>query len=288
MSTARLPGAGEVTARHEGFSLPVLLSGQGVPLLFLHGLGSDSRDSRRDLGAMPGIRLALADQRGHGSARPPVSHGEFELDSLVGDLRAMIRALGWPGPVVGGGSMGAAVALRHVLTDPGDCQALVLVAPAIGPDRPAAAALIASIGDRIDAVGLEQAVAELRGLSAPTMASRDGAGTAGEGSGGDGLDCWLRQDAGSLAVAMRAVQRWRPLASLSELSALQVPVALVGIRDDPLHPVELAIQMHARLPHSSLEILGSPDDARRPGAIGGAVLRGLATLGLLQRGARNS
>jgi pimeloyl-ACP methyl ester carboxylesterase len=283
VSTARLPGAGEVTARHEGFSLPVLLSGQGVPLLFLHGLGSDSRDSRRDLGAMPGIRLALADQRGHGSARPPLRHGEFELDSLVGDLRAMIRALGWPGPVVGGGSMGAAVVLRHVLTDPGDCQALVLVAPAIGPDRPAAAASIASIADRIDAVGLGQAVAELRGLSATTIAGRDGAGTAG-----DGLDCWLRQDGGSLAVAMRAVQRWRPLGALSELSALQVPVALVGIRDDPLHPVELAVQMHARLPHSSLEILGSPDDARQPGAIGGAVLRGLATLGVLQRGARNS
>jgi pimeloyl-ACP methyl ester carboxylesterase len=283
VSTTRLPGAGEVTARHQGFSLPVLLSGQGVPLLFLHGLGSDSRDSRRDLGAMPGIRLALADQRGHGSARPPVSHGQFELDSLVGDLQAMIRALGWPGPVVGGGSMGAAVALRHVLTDPGDCQALVLVAPAIGPDRPAAAASIASIADRIDAVGLGQAVTELRGRSAPTMASRDG-----DEPAGDGLDCWLRQDAGSLVVAMRAVQRWRPLASLSELSALQVPVALVGIRDDPLHPVELAVQMDARLPHSSLEILRSPDDARRPGAIGGAVLRGLATLGVLQRGARNS
>jgi pimeloyl-ACP methyl ester carboxylesterase len=255
-----------ITARSEGFSLPLRLSGQGTPMIFLHGLGSDSRDSRRDLGDLPGVRLALADQRGHGSARPAVRAGEFGLDALVGDLAAMSAALGWPHPIVAGGSMGAAVALRYAVTRPGDSQALVLVAPALAAERPAAAGLIAGVADRIDAVGLDQAVAEIRS-SQPEAAP-------------DGMEPWLRQDGASLVAAMRAVQSWRPITSLAELSAIGVPTVLVGIRDDPLHPVELAEQMHAHL-RSSLEILPSPGAARRPGAIGAAVLRGLHRLGVV-------
>jgi pimeloyl-ACP methyl ester carboxylesterase len=128
-----------ITVRNGGFSLPLWLSGQGAPMVFLHGLGSDARDSRRDLGDLPGVRLALADQRGHGSARPAVRAGEFGLDELAGDLAAMSAALSWPRPIVAGGSMGAAVALRYAVTRPGASQALVLVAPALAAERPAAA-----------------------------------------------------------------------------------------------------------------------------------------------------
>jgi pimeloyl-ACP methyl ester carboxylesterase len=295
-------GAAELTARSGRFSLPVRVFGQGIPMIFLHGLGSDSRDSRRDLGELPGFRLALPDQRGHGGSRPRPDPGEFALDSMVGDLRATLAALDWPATVVAGGSMGAAVALRHVLTGPADCPALVLVAPALGPDRPDAAPLLTAIADRIDAVGLQQAVAELRGGAAAgerggTTAGegdrgsaterdggRPGAGHAGSGGGpaeaGDGLDCWLRQDGAALAAGMRAVPSWRPLTVMDDLAALTLPVALVAIHGDPLHPVDLAARMHAFLPRSSLEVLGSPDEARRPGAIGEAVLRGLRRLGI--------
>jgi len=259
------PRAGEVTARSGRFSLQLRVSGQGIPMIFLHGLGSDSRDSRRDLGELPGFRVALPDQRGHGASRPLPEPREFGLDSMVGDLRAMLAALGWPGAVIAGGSMGAAVALRHVLTGPGECPALVLVAPAIGPEPPAAAAQLAAVADRIDAVGIRQVVAEIRGQSA------------GEP---DGLDGWLRQDSAALAAGMRAVPSWRPFASMDDLAAITLPVALVGIRGDPLHPVELAARMHARLPTSCLEVLGSPGEASRPGAIGAAVLRALGRLGV--------
>jgi hypothetical protein len=67
---------------------------------------------------------------------------------------------------------------------------------------------------------------------------------------------------------------------MDDLAALTLPVALVAIHGDPLHPVDLAARMHAFLPRSSLEVLGSPDEARRPGAIGEAVLRGLRRLGI--------
>jgi len=278
-----------VTADRAGFSLPVQLSGSGTPLIFLHGLGSDARDSRRDLGPMPGIRLALADQRGHGSARPAVAAGQFGLDDLTDDLAAMITALGWNRPAVGGGSMGAAVALRYALRNPAGCSALALVAPALGPERAGAAGLLAAVAARIEAVGLAEAVAELRG---PAPASGPPAehdpGPQAADAPGDPMAPWLRQDGASLAAAMRAVGEWQAFASFGELAMLQLPVVIVGIAGDPLHPAELASRLNASLPDSSLEILPSVRAASRPGAIGAAVLRGLAAAGVVHQAAVNS
>jgi pimeloyl-ACP methyl ester carboxylesterase len=264
-----------ITARRDGFSLPLRVSGHGIPMIFLHGLGSDSADSARDLGELPGIRLALADQRGHGASRPAVGPGQFAVDDLAGDLAAMIAELGWDQPVIGGGSMGAAVALRWALRDPGalresaGCRALVLVAPALGrrgPESPGAAAFLADAAARIESDGLARAVAGLR-AQAP--------------GGGDGMAPWLRQDGASLAVAMRAAAGWQVLGDLSDLAALPMPVAVVGIEGDPLHPAGLARRMHAAVPGSSLQVLPSLAAATRPGAIGAAVRRGLADLGIL-------
>lgn len=296
MSLPKSPGVGDITVRSGDMRLPIWLSGHGVPLVFLHGLGSDARDSRRDLGDLPGVRLAVADQRGHGRAVPALNPGQFDLDSLVTDLRAIMRGLRWPDPVVGGGSMGAAVALRYVLSLPSYCRALVLVAPALAAHPPAAGGMLADIADRIDLVGLPQAVRDMRRSwrdASPPVAQPASAADADSFLDGvlpapeDGLDSWLRQDGRSLAIALRAVQSWRPVSSMSELENLHLPVTIVGIRDDALHPLELAIEMHRLIAGSHLEIIDSPARARVPGVIGDAVLRGLARLGILQRTATN-
>jgi pimeloyl-ACP methyl ester carboxylesterase len=296
MTEAPAPGPVRYRAQRAGFSLPVRVSGTGVPMIFLHGLGSDSRDSVRDLGALPGLRQALADQRGHGHARPPVAAGQFDLDDLADDLAAMIATLGWICPVVGGGSMGAAVALRYAQRNPHEWTALVLVAPALGPGGGAAGGLLGGVADRIEAVGLAGAVAELRGRAGAGAARAPAPPepadpTAGEPAGdgpGDPMAPWLRQNPASLAVAMRAVGTWRPFTSFAELSALRKPAVIIGIQGDPLHPAELASTFHASLPGSRLEILPSVAAASRPGAIGAAVLRGLTALGIVHQPAVKS
>jgi 3-oxoadipate enol-lactonase len=299
MTVAPAPGTETVIALRAGFNLPVRVYGHGVPMIFLHGLGSDSRDSVRDLGALPGLRLGLADQRGHGNARPPVAAGQFGLDDLADDLAAMIAALGWSRPVVGGGSMGAAVALRYAQRNPQGWSALVLVAPALGPEGAAAGGLLDKVADRIEAVGLAAAVAEVRDRAdaarvpagpetAPAAADRLTDDSQVDDRLGDPMAPWLRQNAASLAVAMRAVGTWRPFTSLADLAALRRPVVIIGIDGDPLHPAGLARQFNASLPGSRLEILPSVAHAIRPGAIGAAVLRGLAALGVVHQAAVKS
>jgi pimeloyl-ACP methyl ester carboxylesterase len=257
-----------------GFHIPIHCLGDGPDFVFLHGLGSDATDIVEEMGPVAGFRLVLPDQRGHGEASPGVDKRAFQLEDLVLDLDAVLDHREVSAAVVGGGSMGAAVALRHALTRPRRYRALVLVAPAIGAERAQAAAYIVDVANRIDAIGLEKAVVELRAAAVAQGMLESEAQALGH--------AWLRQDASSLTHAMRAVDSWRPFSSLTELNELELPVALVAVRDDHLHPVPLAEQISAALPLSSLEVLPR-QDALVPGAIGAAVARRLAYLGVRER-----
>jgi pimeloyl-ACP methyl ester carboxylesterase len=259
-----------VTVVRDGCSLHVTCSGSGTPLLFLHGLGSDSTDSRRGLGEMPGFEIALVDQRGHGKSSPVTNVDGFSLGAMVADVAAVIAALGWSRPVVGGGSMGAAVALSYALAHPDACAALVLVAPALSNHRHPAAASFQAIADRIDAVGLELAAAEV----AQQLIVDGAAPAAAEAA----VAPWLKQDPASLAAGMRAVFGWRPFNSFDELAVVKVPVAIIAVPGDEWHPLALAEQLHRRLSLSDLEVLPSLQVAWEPGSTGAAIRRSLSRL----------
>jgi pimeloyl-ACP methyl ester carboxylesterase len=252
------------------FSLALHLSGAGIPLIALHGLGSDSRDMRADLGQLPGFRLALLDQRGHGASSHVSSEAEFGLEDLVEDLSAVLRVLDWTDTVLCGGSMGAAVVLRYALTRATVFRALVLIAPALGTTQSTSSGWIMKFADRIEVIGLSRAIDERRDYLIQQ-------GIPPEEANGFGAS-WARQDGSSLAFAMRAVGKWRLLRTFEELGRIRLPVIIVGISDDPLHPIELAQQMSVHIARSSLVVVESHELALQPGVIGSLISRELALL----------
>jgi pimeloyl-ACP methyl ester carboxylesterase len=259
-----------LTLNSGDLSLVLHLSGSGIPLIALHGLGSDSRDMRSDLGQLPGFRLALLDQRGHGASSHVTSEAEFGLEDLVEDLSAVLRELAWTDPVLCGGSMGAAVVLRYALTRATDYRALVLIAPAIGTTRTSSSEWIMKFADRIDVIGLSRAIDERREFLIKE-------GIPPEEAYGFGVS-WARQDGSSLAFAMRAICEWRLLRTFEELGRIRCPVVIVGITDDPLHPIEVAQQMAAHFVRSSLVVVDSHEIADQPGVIGNLISREFALL----------
>lgn len=259
-----------LTVERDGCTLHVTCSGSGTPLLFLHGLGSDSSDSRRGLGDMPGFEVALVDQRGHGQSSPVTSVEGFSLGAMVADVAAVIAALGWSKPIVGGGSMGAAVALSYALTHPDACAALVLAAPALSNLQHPAASSFQAIAARIDAVGLERAAAE--------VAEQLIAGGAAPAAAEAAVAPWLKQDPASLAAGMRAVFDWRPFHGFEELAVLKMPVAIIAVPGDEWHPLTLAEELRRSLLRSDLEVLPSLQVAWEPGSTGAAIRRSLGRL----------
>ncbi|WP_433560096.1 alpha/beta hydrolase [Pseudonocardia xinjiangensis] len=200
----------------------------------LPGSGSDEVFVRSvfagPLGAL-GIELhAVAPRHGH--------------DVIAGYRAALDAALEHPGPVlVGGISLGAHVAAawaaqRRAEAGP-EPAGLLLALPAWTGrpgDAPAALAARATAACVRDS-GVAGAVAAAEAGSPPWLAA-------------ELARAWQRYGTG-LAAALDAAAA-EPAPDASGLRALDVPVGLAALVDDPVHPLAVAEHWHALLPRAVL------------------------------------
>lgn len=259
------------TTRHvqrDGCRLVVTVEGDGLPLLYLHGLSAQGAIARRE--APSGYRLATYDQRGHASATPFSAPGEYAIAEFVDDALAVLRELGWERAALGGTSMGAAVALRLALDHPELVELLILAGPAFGSEPNPALAVDGGVGDDIDRLGLAETIrtrkAALIELGAPVAAAAF-------------LDTWTDHDAEALAAAFRTVGGWVPFPDLHLVGDLPMPVAVLGWPDDEMHPLSLAEEISVLAGAPLGTVSGIAEVLARPEAISCALDAVLAAAG---------
>jgi 3-oxoadipate enol-lactonase len=258
-----------VTARlveRDGASLSLDETGEGVPVVLLHGLTATRRYVVMGSKALErsGHRVVAYDARGHGRSSPAPEYG---YDALAGDLAAVLDALGMERAVLAGASMGAHTITRLALDDPERVAAAVLITPAHDPDTADDASRLArwdALAAGLRSGGVEGFVAAYGDADVPE-AWRETVLTV------------LRQRLSAhehpeaVADALEAVPRSHPFESWSDLAAISVPTVVVGSRDeaDPGHPLAIAERWATELPNSRLLV---EDAGRSPLAWQGAQL----------------
>ena len=103
--------------------------GEGQPLLFIHGLGSNLKGWRKTIdGLKQHFRCLAIDLPGYGNS----SQGQYSFDMsfFAGAVQDFIKALGLERVVLVGHSMGGQVAMQAVLQNNQRVEKLVLLAPA--------------------------------------------------------------------------------------------------------------------------------------------------------------
>ena len=243
-------------------------AGDGPPIVLLHGLSATRRNvvqGSRHL-IKRGYRLIAYDARGHGASSPG---GSYDYAELVDDLEAVLEQLGIERTALVGSSMGAATAMAFTLEHPERVAALVQITPAYTG--------YARTGD-VDGDSWERMASELE---------RGGVDAFVEVAQPEGLpERWreiareaTRQrmerhaDPAAVAAALRQVPRSVAWKGLDVLCDLDVPVLIVGSRDeaDSLHPLGVAEEYDRRLPRSELVV---EDRGKSPLAWQGARLSG--------------
>ena len=113
------------------------ITGQGQPLLLIHGLGSSARDWELQVPVFAqNYRVVAFDVRGHGrSDKPP---GPYSIPLFADDAAALIRALDIAPTHVVGISMGGMIALQLAVSAPELVRSLVVVntGPELVPRTP--------------------------------------------------------------------------------------------------------------------------------------------------------
>ena len=234
----------------DGVALNLDIAGQGTDLVFQHGLCGDRHQTAQ---VTPnGVRRLTLECRGHGlSEVGPLE--QLSIAQFTKDLAEVIAGEGIR-PVVGGISMGAAIALRLAVTRPELVRAMILARPAWGTKAgPANMAPNAEVGemlaldqtlDRFDATPTARLLAE----TAPdNLASLRG--------------FFARKPREVTSALLRRISADGPGVTASDLATLDLPVLVIGHARDHVHPLGLAEELSGAIPGAKLvRITAKADD----------------------------
>jgi pimeloyl-ACP methyl ester carboxylesterase len=235
-------------------------SGEGVPVVLLHGLTATHRYVVMGSTALQrsGHRVIAYDARGHGRSSPAPSPTAYRYGDLTDDLGAVLDAFEIDRAVLAGASMGAHTLVEFALRSPERVRGLVVITPAYDGSDPAghpeslarwdalAAGLRAGgIDGFVEAYGEPDVPPAMRDTVLTVIRQR----------------LALQEHPLALADALQAVPRSRPFGSLEELSGLDLPVTVVASGDaaDPGHPQAVGEAYAAMIPGAQLVL-------DRPGA----------------------
>jgi len=206
--------------------------GEGAPFVFQHGLGGDTSQPLGIFQPPPGFRLLTMDCRGHGETRPLGDVAKISIAVFADDVVALLDHLGVRRAVVGGISMGSAVALSLALRYPQRVLGLVL-SRAAWLDGPLQSnvRIYTGLARLIRQHGARRAEELFRESDDYRSVRRVSPDTA---------DSLLRQFQNprieETVVKMERIAVDAPCRSLKELEAIAVPTLVLAGRQDPIHP----------------------------------------------------
>lgn len=236
-------------------------AGEGPPVLLSHGYSATSRMWRGQVEALaPRYRIITWDMRGHGQSDSPDDPALYSEAATVGDMAAILDALGIDTAVIGGLSLGGYMSLAFHLAHPGRVRALMLFDTGPGYRNPAGR-------EAWNRTAEARAVAfETRGLDAL----------------GSGAEVRIAQhrSAKGLALAARGMLAQFDSRVIESLEGVRVPtLVLVGEKDEPF--LGATDYMAARIPGAQKVVIpgaGHAANIDNPAAFNAAVEAFLAGL----------
>lgn len=209
--------------------------GEGRPVQFQHGLGGDHGQTFESFPELAGWELRTLDCRGHGAS---AAEGAFSIAGFAADVAGVTP----DDAVIGGISMGAAIALR--LAAQGMGRGLILVRPAwVTEPAPAnmgcvaeAAAAIAA-GQDWESFAKGATVARLAREAPDNILSLQG---------------FFAKTGDHVAPMLAAIAADGPGVSVAEVAAIRVPALVCGCAEDIIHPMAHAEALARMIPGARL------------------------------------
>ncbi len=246
------------------------ITGQGQPLLLIHGLGSSTRDWALQSPAFAERYQVVAfDVRGHGqSDKPP---GPYSLPLFAADTAALIRALDIAPAHVAGISMGGMIAFQLAVDAPDLVKSLIVVNA--GPELVAR-----TLKERL-LVFQRLFFVRLLGMRkmGEVLSKRLFPKPEQEELRQLFVERWAENDQRAYLDAMRALVGW---SVADRLGDMDIPTLVIA-SDEDYTPVSLKQAYVARMPQAELVVI---EDARhavtveRPAHFNQAVLAFLAKM----------
>ncbi len=225
------------------FNSLYITQGRGTPFIFLHGLGSSIHQTTRICDGIKGIKFISMDFPGHGRTRYPEDGKHPSFQYYSDDLVLLMEKLKVDEAYVGGISMGAGIALTLASQYPDRVKGLVLVRPAwLEESAPDNLRILSKVSEMLTKSfarekfqqtsyyrklhqNLPGAALSLLGLFAPTQQP-------------------------TLSKTLWHMVSDHPELNYDSINNANIPACVIGNSHDPLHPIEMAQNIHKNLANS--------------------------------------
>ncbi|MCA1479502.1 alpha/beta fold hydrolase [Bradyrhizobium sp. NBAIM08] len=220
----------------DGVNIYYEVHGNGPPLLLTHGYSSTSAMWHGQIDALAKDHtLILWDMRGHGQSDYPDDASAYSEDLTVGDMAAILDAVGTKRAIIGGLSLGGYMSLAFYRAHPERARALLIIdtGPGFRKDdaREAWNARALATADRLDREGLDVLKAATRERA--TASHRNARG---------------------LALAARGMLTQRDARVMELLPEIKVPsLIVVGADDTPF--LAASDYMAAKIPGAQKAVI---------------------------------
>jgi pimeloyl-ACP methyl ester carboxylesterase len=216
----------------------------GQPVFFQHGLCGSASQTIEAFPEDPRFRLYTLECRGHGASEAGDINA-FSINTFANDIAESAEA----GPIILGGiSMGAAIALHLAVQKPHLVKALVLARPAWAIDNaPANMRPNAEVGELLAKYPPE--IAKTKFLASAT--AHHLAKTAPDNLASL-LTFFTREPIAVTSALLTKISADGPGVTETQVRALIIPTLIIATEQDAIHPMAHAQKLHALIPHSRL------------------------------------
>lgn len=227
--------------------LSTVSSGTGRPCLFLHGLCGTASQPADVFPVDADWRCLTLECRGHGES----DYGDvadLSIRQFAADIASFAASIDGPPPVIGGISMGAAIALRLAVISPEMWSGLILARPAwVAEPAPATLAPQRQIASYLASHDRDEArrrFEESTSASAIARESPDNLASL--------LGFFERHPIAGTQALLAAIGNDGPGVDRHDIAALDMPTLVIGTARDVVHPMAMAHELASLITASQL------------------------------------
>jgi pimeloyl-ACP methyl ester carboxylesterase len=232
------------------------MKGTGVAVLWQHGLGATQAQVAEVFPGSPRLRRITLECRGHGDSELGAPES-LSIQQFADDAITLLDHLGVRRVVVGGLSLGAAIALRLAVNCPDRVSGLILARPAwISEAAPENMRIYRDVAELLAQYGAEAGLARLEATERYRFLLRESPDNAAS------MRSFFAREPVSTVALLSRIPAQGPGVTREQMARLAVPALVIANEGDHVHSIAMATEVAELIPGAALEIIPSKSSSR--------------------------
>jgi pimeloyl-ACP methyl ester carboxylesterase len=231
--------------------------GEGVPVLWQHGLGATQAQVAEVFPESSKLRRITMECRGHAESQLGAPEA-LSIPQFADDAVALLDHLGVGRAVVGGISLGAAIALRLAVHYPERVSELIIARPAwVDDSAPERLRIYIDVAELLARDGTERGLERFQATGRYRLVLGESPDNAASLRG-----FFHRSNPESTVALLSRIPAQGSGVTREQMSRLVLPALVIANEGDYVHPMAMAIEVARLIPGASLKVIPSKNSNR--------------------------